>query len=528
MKYEKYLETVKEMIKDLKAMCAGLGLANTGDEYKIISELFTYKFLNDKLQKEYVQYKDDYESYDDFVDFVGDDFARIYEDCTITTLYHLQNEENFSTLLDNALVKISNDNGDIYSIETALGNKKPLFEPLSAYIRDEDKEMELAKRSINILADPKYHFDKIYEQRWDYFSNIFEFLIKDYNKDSGKYAEYFTPVAAGTIMAKILYNDTPTEKVTIYDPAAGSGTLLLCMANVIGVKKCMLYSQDISQKSSQFLRMNMILNRLSSSLHNVIEGNTMTDPYHKDGEELKTFDFIVSNPPFNLDFSADVEVMKADKYNRFFAGIPNGNIKEKEKMAIYQTFLQHILSSLNEKGKAAIVVPTGFLTAKKGIPKLIREKILNENWLVGTISMPSNIFATTGTSVSLLFIDKNKQSDDIIFMDATKLGETKSLDDGQKTLLSDEDSDLIVNTFMKKEYKEGFSIVVTKADVIKKKYDFSAGKYFAPKIELMSYSNEEFNKKINVISSELRSLIKETNECNDNIFKQLESLKYDI
>lgn len=528
MEYEKYLGTVKDMIKDLKAMCAGLGLANTGDEYKIISELFTYKFLNDKLQKEYEQCKDDYESYDDFVDFVGDDFARIYDDCTIDTLYHLQSEENFNTLLDNALVKISNDNDDIYSIETALGNKKALFEPLSAYIRDEDKELELAKRSINILADPKYHFDKVYEQGWDYFSNIFEFLIKDYNKDSGKYAEYFTPVAAGTIMAQILYNDTPTEKVTIYDPAAGSGTLLLCIGNVIGVKNCMLYSQDISQKSSQFLRVNMILNRLSSSLHNVIEGNTMTHPYHKDGEDLKTFDFIVSNPPFNMDFSADVEAMKADKYDRFFAGIPNGNVKEKEKMAIYQTFLQHILSSLNEKGKAAIVVPTGFLTAKKGIPKVIREKILDENWLVGTISMPSNIFATTGTSVSLLFIDKHKQSDDIIFMDATKLGETKSLDDGQKTILSKDDADLIVNTFKKKEHIEGFSIVVTKADVIKKKYDFSAGKYFAPKIELTSYSNEEFNTSINAISSELRNLISESNACNDNILKQLESLKYDI
>ena len=236
MGYEEYLDKVKDMIKDLKAMCAGLGLSNTGDEYKIISELFTYKFLNDKLQREYEKYKDDYEGYDDFVDFVGDELARIPKECTIDELFQLQNEENFNILLDNALVQISEENSDIYSVETAMGNKKSLFEPLASYIRDEDKELELAKRSINILA--LYKFDKIYDEGWDYFSGVFEYLIKDYNKDSGKYAEYFTPVSAGTIMAEILYNNTPTEKVTIYDPAAGSGTLLLCMANAVGVKNC--------------------------------------------------------------------------------------------------------------------------------------------------------------------------------------------------------------------------------------------------------------------------------------------------
>lgn len=527
MGYEEYLEKVKDMIKDLKAMCAGLGLANTGDEYKIISELFTYKFLNDKLQREYQQEKEDYESYDDFVDFVGDEFARIYEDCTIDTMYHLQSEENFNVLLDNALIKISEDNDDIYSIETASGNKKALFDPLSAYIRDEDKELELAKRSINILADPQYHFDKVYDQGWDYFSGIFEFLIKDYNKDSGKYAEYFTPVSAGTIMAQILYDDTPTEKVTIYDPAAGSGTLLLCMANAVGVKNCMLYSQDISQKSSQFLRTNLILNKLSSSLHNVIEGNTMTNPYHKDGDDLKTFDFVVSNPPFNMDFSADVEIMKNDKYNRFFAGVPNVPKSKKESMAIYQTFLQHIIASLNEKGKAAVVVPTGFLTAQVGIPKKIREKIIKENWLTGVISMPSNIFATTGTNVSLLFLNKNKENEKVFLMDASKLGHKERIDDAQRTVLSDEETNTIIETFKKRIEKEEFSISVRNGEIIKKNYSFSAGQYFPVKIEFIELSQDEYLKEIENFSQSVQEYYKMTKEFKDNIIKKIEELRYE-
>lgn len=527
MGYEEYLEKVKDMIKDLKAMCAGLGLANTGDEYKIISELFTYKFLNDKLQREYEQSKDDYDSYDDFVDFVGDEFARIYKECTIDTMYHLQSEENFNVLLDNALIKISEDNDDIYSIETAAGNKKALFEPLSAYIRDEDKELELAKRSINILADPQYKFDKVYDQGWDYFSGIFEFLIKDYNKDSGKYAEYFTPVSAGTIMAQILYDDTPTERVTIYDPAAGSGTLLLCMANAVGVKNCMLYSQDISQKSSQFLRTNLILNRLSSSLHNVIEGNTMTNPYHKDGEDLKTFDFIVSNPPFNMDFSADVEIMKADKYSRFFAGVPNVPQTKKEKMAIYQGFLQHIIASLNEKGKAAIVVPSGFLTAQTGIGKKIRQRLIDENWLEGAISMPSNIFATTGTNVGLLFINKGKTDDKLFFMDASGLGHKEKIDDNQRTVLSEEETNKIIESFKNRVEIDRFSILVDKKDVVKRKYSIYAGQYFPVNIEYVKITTEEFNQQMSTYANNLNDCFTKAKSLEENIRKRLEDLRYE-
>ncbi len=525
MGYEEYLDKVKDMIKDLKAMCAGLGLANTGDEYKIISELFTYKFLDDKLQREYEKKKDEYETYNDFVDFVGDELARIPKECTIDVIYQLQSESNFNILLDNALVEISEKNADIYSVETATGNKKPLFEPLASYIRDEDKELELAKRSINILA--LYKFDKIYDEGWDYFSGIFEFLIKDYNKDSGKYAEYFTPVSAGTIMAEILYDDTPIERVTIYDPAAGSGTLLLCMANMIGVKNCMIFSQDISQKSSQFLRMNLILNRLSSSLHNVIEGNTMTNPYHKDGDDIKRFDFIVSNPPFNMDFSADVEVMENDKYGRFFAGIPNVPDKKKESMAIYQMFVQHIITSLNEKGKAAVVVPTGFISKTDKISKTIRTKLIKKNWLKGVISMPSNIFATTGTNVSILFIDRDKNDENVFLMDASNLGKKMSLEEGQRTILSEAEIRKIIDFFKQNKEEEGFSVLVNNEKIINNSYSFSAGQYFSVKVEYVEISQVDFENKIAILKNDLNECFTKAKILEDKIQDRLGGLKYE-
>lgn len=528
MGYEEYLDKVKQMIDDLKAMTADLGLANTGDEYKIISELFTYKFLNDKLLYSFEKREDKEESFDDFIDFADTNTARIKEEYLLLNLFQKQNDKKFHKTFDQALEAISELNKDVYSIETSTGTKKPLFEPLSVYLRDPDKEVELAKRAINILC--KYQFGgEIFEQGWDYFSSVFEYLIKDYNKDSGKYAEYYTPAFAGAIMADILYNDTPVDQVEVYDPAAGSGTLLLSLATRIGEKNCTIYSQDRSQKSTQFLRINLILNNLAQSLEYVIEGNTMTNPMHLDGDKLKKFDFIVSNPPFNVDFSADVETMNTDKYNRFFAGIPNIPKKDKKKMAIHLCFLQHILASLKENGKAAVVVPTGFLTATVGIGKKIRKEIIDNNWLRGVISMPSNIFATTGTSVSIIFIDKSRTDDDqdIILIDASKVGEKISLEDGQRTILSKEDEQLIVNTFKKKEQKDDFSVVVKRKDVLKKNYSFSAGQYFEVKIEYIELTKDEFNQKMNTYITNLERYFSNGQSLEEEIKQQLGELKYE-
>lgn len=528
MGYEEYLDKVKQMIDDLKAMTADLGLANTGDEYKIISELFTYKFLNDKLIYSFEKREDKEETFDDFIDFADTNTARIKEEYLLLNLFQKQNDKKFHKIFDQALAAISELNKDVYSIETATGTKKPLFEPLSVYLRDPDKEVELAKRAINILC--KYQFGgEIFEQGWDYFSSVFEYLIKDYNKDSGKYAEYYTPAFAGAIMADILYNDTPVDQVEIYDPAAGSGTLLLSLATRIGAKNCTIYSQDRSQKSTQFLRINLILNNLAQSLEYVIEGNTMTNPMHLDGDKLKKFDFIVSNPPFTVDFSADVEVMKTDKYNRFFAGIPNVPKVDKKKMAIYLPFLQHILASLKEDGKAAIVVPNGFLTFNSGIQKKIRKEIVDNNWLRGVISMPSNIFATTGTSVSIIFIDKSRTDDDneVVLLDASHLGTRISLEDGQRTILSEEDEKLIINTFKKGKEIDDFSVRVDKKIMQERNYSFLAGQYFPTKMIYVSISEEEYRRKMSSLCGQIKELFEEGKVLEKQIEKVMEELIYD-
>lgn len=544
MTEQSFVLKTKSLIDNLKGICSDYGLGNSGDEFKIITQVFLYKFMNDKFGYEVKQldkklgnsknWEDDIKKYskDDYeflLKKMSPDSARLYPDHFISTLYNKQNNEEFAKLFSDTLRDISKINNDVFSVKTEEGNKIQLFYGVDEYLRNfSDKQKDnFSKALINQLVDVS--FEDIFEQKFDFFSTIFEYLIKDYNKDGGGvYAEYYTPHAIAKIMASILV-DKPVSNVTVYDPSAGSGTLLMSVAHAIGEDKCTIYSQDISDKSSNLLRLNLILNNLVHSIHNIIQGNTIKDPYHKDGSDLMKFDFIVSNPPFKLDFSKwrdDIDTKENSK--RFFAGIPKIPNKKLESMSIYLLFIQHIIYSLSKKGRAAIVVPTGFIAAQSGIEKDIREKLVNEKMLKGVVSMPPNIFATTGTNVSVIFIDKTNDDDKIILMDASKLGRKIKLDGkNEKTVLSHEEENLIIKTFNNKEQVEDLSVVVSYDDIKDKNYSFSAGQFFDIKIEYIDITKEEFDRKISEYQDNLIKYFKESKELEDHIFEQLKSLRYE-
>jgi len=454
------------------------------------------------------------------------DSAKLKREHFLSNLHSKQNDEEFAKLFDDTLRGISIFNNEIFSVMTESGAKIQLFDELSHYITDSSKRDDFCRALINKLID--FSFENIFTQKFDFFSTIFEYLIKDYNKDGGgKYAEYYTPHAVSKIMASILV-DKPVSNVTCYDPSAGSGTLLMNLAHIIGEHRCTIYSQDISQKSSGMLRLNLILNNLVHSIQNIIQGNTITSPHHKTGDGLMKFDYIVSNPPFKLDFSDYRDNLENKNNNeRFFAGIPNIPAKEKEKMAIYLLFIQHIIYSLAPNGKAAIVVPTGFLTAKTGIGLKIRKKIIEEKMLRGVVSMPSNIFATTGTNVSVLFIDKENAKGDIVLIDGSDLGEPIKEGKNKKTVLSELEEQKIINTFNKRESCEDFSIVVSYDQIEKKNYSFSAGQYFDISIEYLEISSVEFSEKLKHNITKLNVLFDKSKELEGEINDLLKKLDYE-
>lgn len=544
-------KSIKEMIDDLKGLCSSYGLSNQASEEVVITQVFLYKFLNDKFMYNLNKFSDDTgidiedikknenDSLDAFYDTFSGDVAFRWED-TIECLINSVSSDNFYTLFDDALVRISDyDRNKIFSIETDEGTRKPLFQRLSDNITDGSKKNPFAKSIFGIISQSKFDFGSAFAANFDFYSTIFEYLIKDYNVASGTYAEYFTPQFCSNIIGKCLVkmSDIEEDKIyEIYDPSAGSGSLVLHLANELGHGKfgsnARVYTQDISNKSTRFLRINMVLNGLTESLNNIVEGNTLVNPAHFQIEDdpssgLKKFDFITANPPFKTDFSStrDEIEQKWSSTDRFFAGVPKIPNKKKESMAIYLMFIQHILYSLKEKGKAAIVVPTGFITAQSGIEFAIREKLVKEKMLAGVISMPSNIFANTGTNVSILFIDKDKKSDEVILVDASNLG--KKVKDGknQKTILSDEEEQKIINTFVNKEVVEDFSVKVTYEDIEKKNYSFSAGQYFEVKIEYVEISQEEYDKMIEDFNNAFAEYVKETLEFQKTIKEQLVGLK---
>lgn len=535
----------KQMIDNLKAVCTNFGLGNASSEYKIITEVFLYKFLNDKflyeakkvdkslselssaeVEKKLSNMSDD--DYELFLYGFEPDTAKLKKTHFISYLFNRKNEENFHTLFDETLKDIAEFNIDIFSIRTGGQSKMSLFNGVSQHVIEIEKKDGFCCAIIDKIAECS--FESVFEQKYDFFAQIFEYLIKDYNKDFGKYAEYYTPHSIASIIAKIMVPDG-AKNVTVYDPAAGSGTLVLALAHEIGEKNCTIYTQDISQKSNEFLRLNLILNNLVHSLPNIVHDDTLLHPFHKNrkGDSLATFDYIVSNPPFNMDFSDTRDTLAGENYKkRFWAGVPNIPNKDKDKMAIYLMFLQHIIYSLAPKGKAAVVVPTGFLTAGSGIQKKIREHLVKERMLRGVISMPSNIFATTGTNVSILFIDRENKDGSVILMDASKLG-TKEKVDGknQRTVLSGEDISRIIETFNVGKAEDDFCVTVSYADIEGKKMSFSAGQYFETSIQYVEISAEEFSQRMNNYVNLLSDLFTEGHILEEEIKKQIGRVHYE-
>lgn len=545
------MATIKEktiqLIDALKATCQSYGMGNDGNEYKIITQVFLYKFLNDKFGYEIKNAKSDIAKKISDADKWETAYEQLEEterallqcaispDVPVLEPYHLisnlwnqQGKGDFDTIFDSTMTDIAEKNAEIFSTQTVANTKIPLFEPLTQFVIDSSERASFARALVDKLVN--FSFEEAFIENYDFFSYIFEYLIKDYNTaGGGKYAEYYTPHAIATIMARLLVgNNKDMHNIECYDPSAGTGTLLMALSHQIGEDKCTIYAQDISQRSNKMLKLNLLLNGLVTSLDHAIQGDTLVNPYHKsdDGKKLRSFDFVVSNPPFKMDFSDTREKIAAQPA-RFWAGVPKVPAKKKESMAIYTCFIQHVINSLRDKtGKGAIVIPTGFITAKSGVEKDILEEIVEKKIVYGCVSMPSNVFANTGTNVSVLFFDNSRSTEKVILIDASKLGEEyKDANGLKKVRLKDDEIERIITTFLNKEAVDDFSVTVTYDEIKKKGYSLSAGQYFDIKIDYVDITEEEFNKRMTEYKQTLKQQFEKSHRLEEEIMKQLESLK---
>lgn len=539
-------EQTIRLIDELKATCANYGMGNDGNEYKIITQVFLYKFLNDKFgyelknaRSEIAKKIKEADKWEVAYAALSDNERMLLQsslsaDVPVLEPYHLisnlwnqQSKGDFDTIFDNTMTDIAEKNADIFSTQTTDNTKIPLFETLTNFVTDTAHRADFARALVDKLVN--FSFEDAFERHYDFFASIFEYLIKDYNTaGGGKYAEYYTPHAIATIMAHLLVgDDTNLHSQECYDPSAGTGTLLMALSHQIGEDRCTIFSQDISQRSNKMLKLNLLLNGLVSSLDYAIQGDTLVSPYHKSdgGQSLRQFDFVVSNPPFKMDFSGTREKIAAQPA-RFWAGVPKIPAKKKESMAIYTCFIQHVINSLKDSGKGAIVIPTGFITAKSGIEKKILTRIVDEHWVYGCVSMPSNVFANTGTNVSVLFFDKSASAEKVVLIDASKLGEEYKEGNNQKKRLRDFEIGQIVTTFRERKPVDDFSVCVSYDDIKEKGYSLSAGQYFDIKIDYVDITEEEFKARIASFRQTLTEQFAESHRLENEIMHQLDSLKF--
>lgn len=333
-------------------------------------------------------------------------------------LYDSRNESNIGELINIALTDLEEANREKLYSEDGAGifqnidfNSSKLGEP-------KDKNTRLKTLLIDFKSD-KLDLRPSHLDGNDIIGGAYMFLIENFASDAGKKAgEFFTPKEVSTLIAK-LTKSKPGSRIC--DPTCGSASLLIKAGEEVGSDNFSLYGQEANGSTWALAVMNMFLHGFDNAT--IRWGDTIRNPKLKEGDTLMKFDTVVANPPFSLDKWGKVEDKdgekttisydpESDKYNRFWRGVPP---KSKGDWA----FISHMIETLNEHGKAGVVVPHGVLFRGSSEGK-IRKKTIEENLLEAVIGLPANLFFGTGIPAAILVFNKQKSSNNVLFIDASK------------------------------------------------------------------------------------------------------------
>lgn len=324
---------------------------------------------------------------------------------------------------------------------------------------------------IGIFENKNLDFSKNRAENDDILGDAYEYLMRHFATESGKSkGQFYTPAEVSRVMAKIIgINKGKTSgETTVYDPACGSGSLLLKVSGEAS-SKVTLYGQEKDSATSGLARMNMILHDYPTAV--IKQGNTLANPLFKENDNLKTFDFVVANPPFSDKRWSNGLTLPEDKpYNRFSDyGVPpnkNGDY----------AFLLHIVRSLKRNGKGAVILPHGVLFRGNAEAE-IRKNLIKKGYIKGIIGLPTNLFYGTGIPAAIILIDKQgaQNRDSIFIIDAGK----DFIKDGNKNRLREQDIHKIADVFNNQESIPGYSKLVSVTDIEKNEYNLNIPRYIA-------------------------------------------------
>jgi type I restriction enzyme M protein len=316
---------------------------------------------------------------------------------------------------------------------------------------------------INIFNSPGLDFSKNRADHDDILGDAYEYLMQHFAQESGKSkGQFYTPSEVSRILAKVIgiSKKNSVAATTAYDPTCGSGSLLLKVASEAG-KHITLEGQEKDVSTSGLARMNMILHDFPTA--NIMAGNTLASPKFRNGENLRTYDYVVANPPFSDKTWSTGLTPSADSYKRFEWGEPPA------KQGDY-AYLLHIVRSMKSTGKAACILPHGVLF-RGNAEAVIRKQLIRSGMLKGVIGLPANLFYGTGIPACILVLDKeNAQARKGIFMIDGSKGFLK---DGNKNRLREQDLHKITDAFAKQEEIEKFSRMVPLDEIADDKNDYN-------------------------------------------------------
>jgi type I restriction enzyme M protein len=321
---------------------------------------------------------------------------------------------------------------------------------------------------ISIFENPALDFSKNRAEGDDILGDAYEYLMRHFATESGKSkGQFYTPAEVSRIIAQILgiRQAETTSSTTAYDPTCGSGSLLLKVADEARTK-ITLYGQEKDSATSGLARMNMILHNNPEAL--IVQGNTLADPKFKDGETLKTFDYVVANPPFSdKRWSTGLDPLK-DEHERFKPfGVPPA------KQGDY-AYLLHIVRSLKSTGKGACILPHGVLF-RGNAEADIRRALVRKGYIKGIIGLPANLFYGTGIPACIIVIDKeNAHTRKGIFMIDASAGFMK---DGPKNRLRAQDIHKIVDVFTKQTEVPKYSRMVSLEEIEMNEFNINLPRY---------------------------------------------------
>ena len=358
---------------------------------------------------------------------------------------------------------------DDFTIDNKLGNTV-------------DERNEKLVKLLNAIGDLK--LGDYYDNNIDLFGDAYEFLMTMYASSAGKSGgEFFTPQEVGELLARIvIQNKTSVNKV--YDPACGSGGLLLKFAKILGKENVRegFFGQEINLTTYNLARINMFLHNINYNNFHIARGDTLIHPEHWDDEP---FDAIVSNPPYSIKWAGKENPILIND-ERFS---PAGVLAPSSKADL--AFTMHMLSWLSPEGTAAIVEFPGVLY-RGGAEQKIRQYMIENNFVDAVIQLPSDLFFGTSIATCILVLKKNKSDNNILFVDASE----EFVRNTNKNKLSDENINNIVNLLKNRISVENKSYLATYDEIKENNYNISVNSYLKTNTGEVEIDIKEVNKKL--------------------------------